>query len=80
MLSRFYPLIAGVPFQVGVGGRRERGLASLRTRADPFSSVSYIEVPSRVSFEERPCLLNDICKALEQSTIIPCFSGLKIKG
>jgi hypothetical protein len=46
MLSRPDPQISGVPFQgvqVGVRGKLNRwGLASSRTRAGPFSSVSYI--------------------------------------
>ena len=62
----------------GVRGKLNRwGLASLRTRAGPFLSVSYIEVPCRVSFEEGPCLLNDVCKTLDQFTIFPCVSGLE---
>lgn len=54
------------------------GLASSRTRAGAFSSVSYAEVPCGVSFEERHCPLTDIYKALGQSTIFPCFSGLTV--
>lgn len=60
----------------GVRGKLNRwGLASSRTRAGPFSSVSYIEVPCRISSEEGPCLLNDVYQTLDQSTILPCFSA-----
>lgn len=45
-----------------------------------FLSVSYTEVPCRASFEEGPCLLNDVCKTLGQSTIFPCVSGLEIEA
>lgn len=84
VLARLDPQIAGVPFQgveVGVGGVRGKlnrwGLASSRTRVGALSSVSYTEVPCGVSFEERHCPFMDIYKALGQSTIFPCFSGLK---
>lgn len=61
------------------GKPNRSGLASLRTRAYSFSSISFIKVTCRVSFEEKPYLLNDICKALDQYTIFPCFCGLKIE-
>lgn len=55
-------------------------LASSRTRAGDFSSVSYAEVPCGVSFEERHWPLIDIYKAQGKSTIFPCFSGLKVRA
>lgn len=56
------------------------GLASSRTRAGAFASVSYTEVPCGVSLSAYHCLLTDIYKTLGQSTIFPHFSGLKIEA
>lgn len=61
----------------GWGGKLSRwGSVSARTSEDFLSSLSYIDIPNMLLFEEAACLLDEICKIPGHSTIFPCFSSL----